>query len=171
MKKILIMFFLFSILGIEKGFSIEVGDEVIFNWKTFENGKITKIQYKSSVIEHDPSLNLYLKRTEFLGIDGQSTSVFEEWISVVDFISQKEINIILKNCESWGGKKDFIKLIDKATQETKSHEVCISSEHFGRLSPLGEADFYYYGHFPIYGFVKADKINPRMVLYDENIVF
>lgn len=171
MKKILTMFFFLSFLGIGEVHAVKVGDEFTYIHKSLVGGRIIRHRYAKKIINYDPQLEMYLLRTErdYDSDDPQERDDSEIWYKKSDFLSEKTINRILKECKEWGGEKDLVRLFNKNTKETTTHEVCIINKLFGNLAPI-DGQIYYYGHFPIFGYVRVDAFDPREVAYDENLV-
>ena len=151
-KVILVSINLFFSFG---AFSVGVGDKITFiHRQILPNEKIHKSFFTYTIVDEDKENSKILKTLQFHE-EGHEGYSYQYWYLKSEFPTEAEINDLLKNCENLGWKKDTIKVKTEPNKEEKVFDVCKTTKKLFETFPIS-ADIFYYGHFPIYGVVKAE---------------
>jgi len=170
-----IRFLFFSFFPFFNIYSVEVGDRIEFRQRTlFENDNsiIFVKKYNLEIKGFDQAWNSFRFKSEEI-IPTLPIYTIENWVSVTNFPTDQQINSLLENCELLGWRKSKLELIESATGQKFLKDVCITNKALFNLFPFDwTAEFYYYGHFPIFGLAKMESYHPnREVYYLKNVIF
>jgi len=159
------LFFLFS-----DAYSVEVGDNVTFlNKEVLTNGAYYTTKLYIEIIDYDPISKRFLKNKVVTTPSGFTRS-YQEWILINDLPSRKQIDALLKGCEDLGWEKVDVFLRTGINDEVKIKKACKADKELFPLLPVGTVNMFYYGHFPIYGLVRAENLEEGESFYQENLI-
>lgn len=165
----IIIFITINLISTSGAFSVEVGDTVTYILREIlQNGKVHKSFFTYRIDNYDKVTNKFLKTLEYHE-EGHGGYSYQYWYSPSDFPTYEEIDDLLKNCENLGWKKDTVKVKAGPNEGVKVFDVCKTTKALYPIFPVN-ADIFYYGHFPIYGVVKAEYSSDNSSFYSDNLM-
>lgn len=171
--KILIIVFLNFIIFFDAQ-SVEVGEKTSFTLRGFFTTMKDPIirKYKAEITNYDKLLDYYYLVEERIDEYGRS-NVSKGWVKGSSFPDKLEIQHMINQCEEFNGEREVFIIFSKEKNDYISKEICKTSKLYFDVAPDFEGgDYFYHGHFPIYGLAMArSRSFPTFVLYDDMIIF